>query len=107
MGGAAAALGGRGLDRFTTRGGTLRPLAARRAAAPRGSRCWRQPPDRAQAPTAPSYTHAPGDITFDEFQQFAMDGLLLDGTLADYERAFNAVDDSGNGSIGALCLCVG
>lgn len=28
------------------------------------------------------------------------DGLLLEGTLADYESAFKAVDKSGNGTIG-------
>ncbi len=41
-----------------------------------------------------------GTITFDEFQSIVFDGMLLDGTLAEYERAFAAVDDSGNGSIG-------
>lgn len=29
------------------------------------------------------------------------DGLLLDGKLSEYEAAFNAVDSSGNGTIGA------
>lgn len=28
------------------------------------------------------------------------DGLLLDGTLSEYEAAFKAVDKSGNGTIG-------
>jgi hypothetical protein len=28
------------------------------------------------------------------------DGMLLEGAIQDYEDAFNAVDDSGNGSIG-------
>lgn len=45
-----------------------------------------------------------GTITFDEFQAFVYDGLLLDGTLAEYERVFKAVDDSGNGAIGATEL---
>lgn len=36
----------------------------------------------------------------DPCRQIAYDGLLLDGTLADYEDAFNAVDSSGNGTIG-------
>ncbi|GBF93539.1 hypothetical protein Rsub_06259 [Raphidocelis subcapitata] len=45
-----------------------------------------------------------GTITFDEFQSIVYDGLLLEGTLADYEHAFKAVDDSGNGTIGATEL---
>jgi len=57
-----------------------------------------QPPTP-QPPTPPPPIHA-GTITFDEFQSIIYDGLLLDGTLADYEAAFQAVDDSGNGSIG-------
>jgi Ca2+-binding EF-hand superfamily protein len=28
------------------------------------------------------------------------DGMLLEGAIQEYEDAFNAVDDSGNGSIG-------
>jgi hypothetical protein len=42
----------------------------------------------------------PGDIDFDEFKQLVYDGMLLEGAIQDYEDAFNAVDDSGNGSIG-------
>lgn len=49
-------------------------------------------------------TDKSGTITFDEFQSIVYDGLLLEGTLADYERAFRAVDDSGNGTIGATEL---
>ena len=30
------------------------------------------------------------------------DGLLLEGTLDEYEAAFNAVDNSGNGTIGEI-----
>ncbi|KAI8471846.1 MAG: hypothetical protein J3K34DRAFT_415917 [Monoraphidium minutum] len=45
-----------------------------------------------------------GTITFDEFQAIVLDGLLLEGTFGDYERAFRAVDDSKNGSIGATEL---
>lgn len=41
-----------------------------------------------------------GDIDFDEFKQLVYDGLLLEGAIQDYEDAFNAVDNSGNGSIG-------
>jgi hypothetical protein len=42
-----------------------------------------------------------GDIDLQEFQQLVYDGLLLEGAVQDYEAAFNAVDDSGNGTIGA------
>lgn len=42
-----------------------------------------------------------GDIDFEEFKQLVYDGMLLEGAIQDYEDAFNAVDDSGNGSIGA------
>jgi hypothetical protein len=49
-----------------------------------------------------------GDIDFGEFKQMVYDGLLLEGAIQDYEDAFNAVDNSGNGSIGKtralLCL---
>lgn len=45
-----------------------------------------------------------GDIDFDEFKQLVYDGMLLEGAIQDYEDAFNAVDDSGNGSIGATEL---
>lgn len=41
-----------------------------------------------------------GDIDFEEFKQLVYDGLLLEGAIQDYEDAFNAVDNSGNGSIG-------
>lgn len=41
-----------------------------------------------------------GDIDFSEFKQMVYDGLLLEGAIQDYEDAFNAVDNSGNGSIG-------
>jgi len=37
-------------------------------------------------------------ISFNTMQVY--DGLLLDGKLADYEAAFNAVDVSGNGTLG-------
>lgn len=30
-----------------------------------------------------------------------LDGLLLEGTFEDYDRAFRLVDKSGNGTIGA------
>jgi hypothetical protein len=52
----------------------------------------------------------PGDIDFDEFKQLVYDGMLLEGAIQDYEDAFNAVDDSGNGTIGMSgvgCLWVG
>lgn len=49
---------------------------------------------------------APGDIDFDEFKQLVYDGMLLEGAIQDYEDAFNAVDSSGNGSIGT-CVCWG
>lgn len=42
-----------------------------------------------------------GTITFDEFLKLAQDGILLEGTLEEYENAFKAVDSSGNGTIGA------
>jgi Ca2+-binding EF-hand superfamily protein len=45
---------------------------------------------------------ASGDIDFEEFKAMVYDGLLLEGTLDEYEAAFNAVDNSGNGSIGKL-----
>ncbi|KAF6258804.1 hypothetical protein COO60DRAFT_1701175 [Scenedesmus sp. NREL 46B-D3] len=45
-----------------------------------------------------------GDIDFDEFKQLVYDGMLLEGAIQEYEDAFNAVDDSGNGSIGATEL---
>jgi Ca2+-binding EF-hand superfamily protein len=41
-----------------------------------------------------------GDIDFEEFKQLVYDGMLLEGAIQEYEDAFNAVDDSGNGSIG-------
>jgi Ca2+-binding EF-hand superfamily protein len=41
-----------------------------------------------------------GDIDFEEFKQMVYDGLFLEGTIAEYEEAFAAVDKSGNGSIG-------
>jgi hypothetical protein len=41
-----------------------------------------------------------GDIDFQEFKQLVYDGMLLEGAIQEYEDAFNAVDDSGNGSIG-------
>jgi hypothetical protein len=45
--------------------------------------------------------HVPaGDIDFEEFKQLVYDGMLLEGAIQEYEDAFNAVDDSGNGSIG-------
>jgi hypothetical protein len=45
-----------------------------------------------------------GDIDFEEFKQLVYDGMLLEGAIQEYEDAFNAVDDSGNGSIGeAAC----
>jgi hypothetical protein len=44
-----------------------------------------------------------GDIDFGEFKQMVYDGLLLEGAIQDYEDAFNAVDNSGNGSIGEAC----
>ncbi len=40
-------------------------------------------------------------VTAQEFKQIVYDGLLLEGTLVDYENAFKAVDRSGNGTIGA------
>jgi hypothetical protein len=43
---------------------------------------------------------AAGDIDFEEFKQLVYDGMLLEGAIQEYEDAFNAVDDSGNGSIG-------
>ncbi|GAX81051.1 hypothetical protein CEUSTIGMA_g8486.t1 [Chlamydomonas eustigma] len=45
-----------------------------------------------------------GTIEFDEFRDIVYDGLLLSGTLAEYEEAFKAVDKSGNGTIGATEL---
>lgn len=45
-----------------------------------------------------------GDIDFEEFKQLVYDGMLLEGAIQEYEDAFNAVDDSGNGSIGATEL---
>eukprot|EP00197_Chlamydomonas_leiostraca_P003884 CAMPEP_0202867274 /NCGR_PEP_ID=MMETSP1391-20130828/9073_1 /ASSEMBLY_ACC=CAM_ASM_000867 /TAXON_ID=1034604 /ORGANISM="Chlamydomonas leiostraca, Strain SAG 11-49" /LENGTH=362 /DNA_ID=CAMNT_0049547303 /DNA_START=21 /DNA_END=1109 /DNA_ORIENTATION=+ len=45
-----------------------------------------------------------GVIDFEEFKQIVYDGLLLDGKLSEYEAAFNAVDSSGNGTIGATEL---
>lgn len=49
-------------------------------------------------------TDGNGTITFDEFIKLMTDGLLLEGTLEDYEAAFKAVDTSGNGTIGATEL---
>eukprot|EP00877_Chromochloris_zofingiensis_P005763 jgi/Chrzof1/15188/Cz09g30240.t1 len=43
-----------------------------------------------------------GDIDFDEFTQLVYDGLLLQGALEQYEEAFAAVDDSGNGTLGRV-----
>lgn len=42
-----------------------------------------------------------GDIDFDEFKQLVYDGMILEGAIQEYEEAFRAVDDSGNGTIGA------
>lgn len=42
-----------------------------------------------------------GDITFDEFCKLAYDGLLLEGTLEEYEAVFRAFDKSGNGTLAA------
>lgn len=50
--------------------------------------------------TLPCLAVCPGDIDFGEFKQMVYDGLLLEGAIQDYEDAFNAVDNSGNGSIG-------
>ncbi|KAG2444159.1 hypothetical protein HYH02_009098 [Chlamydomonas schloesseri] len=49
-------------------------------------------------------TNKDGVISFEEFKQIIYDGLLLEGTLAEYESAFKAVDKSGNGTIGATEL---
>ncbi|GLI63445.1 hypothetical protein VaNZ11_006417, partial [Volvox africanus] len=49
-------------------------------------------------------TNKDGVISFEEFKQIAYDGILLEGTLAEYEGAFKAVDKSGNGTIGATEL---
>lgn len=49
-------------------------------------------------------TDGSGDISFDEFKQLIYDGILLDGKFSEYEDAFNAVDSSGNGTIGATEL---
>lgn len=46
----------------------------------------------------------PGDIDFDEFKQLVYDGIILEGAIQEYEEAFNAVDNSGNGTIGATEL---
>lgn len=46
-----------------------------------------------------------GDIDFEEFKQLVYDGILLEGAIQEYEDAFNAVDNSGNGSIGAYDCC--
>eukprot|EP00878_Enallax_costatus_P006243 GHUV01006546.1.p1 GENE.GHUV01006546.1~~GHUV01006546.1.p1 ORF type:complete len:282 (+),score=101.97 GHUV01006546.1:468-1313(+) len=45
-----------------------------------------------------------GDIDFDEFKQLVYDGMILEGAIQEYEEAFRAVDDSGNGTIGATEL---
>lgn len=42
----------------------------------------------------------PGDIDFNEFKQLVYDGIILEGAIQEYEEAFKAVDDSGNGTIG-------
>ncbi|KXZ48459.1 hypothetical protein GPECTOR_27g629 [Gonium pectorale] len=49
-------------------------------------------------------TNKDGVINFEEFKQIAYDGILLEGTLAEYESAFRGVDKSGNGTIGATEL---
>ncbi|GLC40129.1 hypothetical protein PLESTB_000880200 [Pleodorina starrii] len=49
-------------------------------------------------------TNKDGVISFEEFKQIVYDGILLEGTLAEYESAFKAVDKSGNGTIGATEL---
>ena len=45
-----------------------------------------------------------GVIDYDEFESIVLDGLLLEGTYDDYDRAFRAADKSGNGTIGATEL---
>eukprot|EP00879_Flechtneria_rotunda_P022339 GHRR01023569.1.p1 GENE.GHRR01023569.1~~GHRR01023569.1.p1 ORF type:complete len:266 (+),score=106.46 GHRR01023569.1:308-1105(+) len=45
-----------------------------------------------------------GDIDFEEFERLVYDGMVLEGTIQEYEAAFTAVDYSGNGSIGATEL---
>eukprot|EP00955_Chlamydomonas_euryale_P036903 350587-Chlamydomonas_euryale.AAC.1 len=45
-----------------------------------------------------------GTIDFAEFTSIVYDGLLLDGKLSEYEAAFNAIDTSGNGTIGEAVL---
>ncbi|GFR52365.1 hypothetical protein Agub_g14924 [Astrephomene gubernaculifera] len=49
-------------------------------------------------------TNKDGVISFEEFKQIVYDGILLEGTLAEYESAFKAIDKSGNGTIGATEL---
>eukprot|EP00884_Botryococcus_braunii_P007605 jgi/Botrbrau1/16846/Bobra.150_2s0068.1 len=42
-----------------------------------------------------------GDIDYQEFQKLVHDGVLLDGKLEQYQRAFQMVDTTGNGTLGA------
>jgi len=62
------------------------------------------PEERLDAAMAKYDVDESGDIDFEEFKQMIYDGLLLEGTLDEYEAAFNAVDNSGNGTIGATEL---
>jgi len=45
-------------------------------------------------------TNADGVISFEEFQYLAQDNVFLSLALADYKRAFNAIDKGRNGKIG-------
>eukprot|EP01024_Parvocaulis_polyphysoides_P061484 TRINITY_DN6811_c0_g5_i1.p1 TRINITY_DN6811_c0_g5~~TRINITY_DN6811_c0_g5_i1.p1 ORF type:complete len:409 (+),score=55.72 TRINITY_DN6811_c0_g5_i1:62-1288(+) len=45
-----------------------------------------------------------GDISFDEFVKLCEDGILLEGTLQEYEDAFKSADASSNGKLGATEL---
>jgi Ca2+-binding EF-hand superfamily protein len=47
-----------------------------------------------------------GTISFKEFTTMVSDGLLLNGMLSEYKEAFNAVDKSGNGTIGKFYACI-
>lgn len=45
-----------------------------------------------------------GDLDLQEFEGLVYDGILLDGKLSDYQKAFNALDTEGRGTIGAQQL---
>ncbi|KAK9810405.1 hypothetical protein WJX72_010210 [[Myrmecia] bisecta] len=42
-----------------------------------------------------------GDIDFEEFQKLVADGLLLDGTMQEYQEVFRAADTTGDGKLNA------